>query len=120
MIKKICIAVIAVGLVVCSLALIFRNISDKSKLAVIYIDGSVCEQIDLSDISICKKYTIKTEHGFNIITIENGRIAVTDSDCPDKICVKTGFISDSGIPIICAPHRLEIVIGDAETDGTVR
>ena len=44
----------------------------------------------------------------NDITIENSGIFVSDADCPDKTCVKSGKLSNENFPIICMPHRLVI------------
>jgi len=33
-------------------------------------------------------------------------IAMAVIDCPDQICVRTGFIRDGHIPIACLPNRL--------------
>ena len=57
--------------------------------------------------------------GYNIVTVEGGKIAVTESDCPDQHCVRRGFCG-SGTPIICLPHGLVIeFLGQQEIDGMV-
>ncbi|MBF0464109.1 MAG: NusG domain II-containing protein [Nitrospirae bacterium] len=45
---------------------------------------------------------------FMDIEIKGGRVAVTDADCPNKLCVKQGFI-DRGA-IICLPNRTVITV----------
>ena len=47
------------------------------------------------------------EHGFNEITVKDGKIAVTSASCPDHHCMKRGFCC-SGAPVICLPNSLEI------------
>jgi hypothetical protein len=44
------------------------------------------------------------------VTSENGEIYIEESDCPDKVCVRSGRISKSGEGIICAPNRVAIKI----------
>ena len=57
--------------------------------------------------------------GYNTVTIENGKIAVTEADCPDQYCVKQGFCN-SGEQIVCLPHELVIsFVGESEIDGAV-
>ena len=57
--------------------------------------------------------------GYNIVTIKDGMIAVTEADCPDQYCVRQGFCN-SGEQIVCLPHKLVIsFIGDSEIDGFV-
>lgn len=81
-------------------------------------NGIVVREIDLS----------KTEDQFfetefdgrkNTIEIKGGKIRVLDADCPDKICVNTGWLR-SGIPIVCLPNRLVIEFAENETDATVK
>lgn len=50
------------------------------------------------------------EGGENILTIKNKAAGITDADCPDKLCVKTGLIRNSGETIICLPHRVVVRI----------
>ena len=51
--------------------------------------------------------------GTCIIEIQSGSVRVIESDCPIKICIKTGTISVSGQWIACLPHRIFIrIIGE--------
>lgn len=54
-----------------------------------------------------------------VFEINNGRIAFTESDCPDRICIRTGFISLPGQMAACLPNRLVMVIlgEDGNADG---
>jgi len=49
--------------------------------------------------------TVQTQLGTNVVAVKNGRVAVTQADCPDQHCVKRGYC-DGGSPIVCLPHRL--------------
>ena len=59
----------------------------------------------------------------NTITITDGKVAVTDATCPDKLCVHMGTISKKGQTIVCLPHKLVVSIENhddsslAEFDG---
>ena len=48
--------------------------------------------------------------GVNTLTIKNGAVSITDADCPDKLCVKTGTIKNINETIICLPHRIVVRI----------
>lgn len=39
------------------------------------------------------------------IEVGQGRARVVKSDCPEQICVKTGWISRAGQTIVCVPNR---------------
>lgn len=46
--------------------------------------------------------------GTNTITIREGEVCVSQADCPDQICVKSGILRQEGLPIVCLPHHLMI------------
>lgn len=60
-----------------------------------------------------EQYTLKTIHGSMEIIKENMHIAVKSSPCPDKICEKKGFITNSGA-IICVPEETIIELSDGQ------
>ncbi len=93
--------------------LMIHNISGTE--AHIYVDGTLYAIYSLSDNS---DFLIETQYGYNKVKITDGKIGVTESDCPDRTCINTGFTDNSAHPVICMPHRLEIIIVDSsEIDG---
>lgn len=55
--------------------------------------------------------------GYNIIIISEQSVAITDSDCPDKLCVRHNSITRQGESIICLPHKLIVqIISGKESD----
>ena len=57
----------------------------------------------------------------NVISIEDGKVAITESDCPGTDCVHTGWISAAGRSIVCLPNRVEVRITSFdEVDFVVR
>ena len=54
--------------------------------------------------------------GSNTLTVKDGTIAVTEANCPDRVCVHTGNISHTGEVIACLPHKLIITISDNSTN----
>ena len=51
------------------------------------------------------------------VKIEAGEASVVLSTCPDKVCVRTGKISEKGQIIVCAPADIAIWIESGEEDG---
>lgn len=45
-----------------------------------------------------------------LFQIKNGKIAFISSDCPDKICVNTGFIHKPGQSAACLPNRVLLTV----------
>lgn len=102
------------------LFIIFLSDMGSKKSACIYLKGELLYRLELD--GECKEFAVNTDNGYNIVCIKDGKIGIIDADCPDKTCIKTGFTDSPLIPVICMPHRLEIVIEDysLETDGVSR
>lgn len=89
--------------------------SRPAAMAKVYFRGECIQQIDLSAVAIPYSFQVQGENITNTIRVEHGRICVEDADCPDRICVHTGWIRESGIPIVCLPNQLVVEISGAET-----
>lgn len=46
----------------------------------------------------------------NKIYIHNKGVEMTTANCPDKVCVHTGFINKPGQSIVCLPHKINVKI----------
>lgn len=70
-------------------------------------NGNVLYSFDLSKTEN-QSITIMSADGksSNTICIENGTICVSDAECPDKTCVKSGMLRSEGLPIVCLPNKL--------------
>lgn len=90
------------------LALIWALTGKSGKTAVISVDSKTVKKIDLESAEN-GEFTLDTIEGA-VFEILDKQIRVKSSDCPDKICVKTGFISKTREKIICMPKRLIIEI----------
>ena len=85
-------------------------------VARITLDGELVQEIDLSKVG--RAYSFRLEDGdggYNVISVEPGRIRVSEADCPDLVCVRQGWIADATVPIVCLPHHLVIeIVGGGE------
>ena len=105
------ISIIAAAIVVSFAAIsIYKNSGDDThKVAVIKMKDRVIKRIDLNTVTKPQKVEISGE-SIQIILVENGRIKFEESDCPDKICVKTGWLSEKGDMAVCIPNSTLIKI----------
>ncbi len=96
------------GVVAVCLALsaVFLGGSDADFVQV-YSDGKLLYTLALG---IDQQKTVQSKYGTNVITVKEGKIAVTHADCPDGYCIKRGFCS-GGMQIVCLPNRLVIRFG---------
>lgn len=96
-----------------------QNIKIENPIARIYKDDKCIKEVNLSEIEKPYDFVVGTDNSSNTIHIEEGRICVSEATCPDKVCVKQGYISDGAVPIVCLPNKLVIKIesGKAEMDA---
>ena len=85
------------------------QINSGKNYASIQIDGKEVEKITLGQSSK-KQYTYETEYGLNIIEVDNEKIHMHEADCDDQICVRQGYIENSGEMIVCLPNRFIVEI----------
>lgn len=87
----------------------------ESRLAEVVQDGKVIYTFDLSTADD-QTITVISADGSssNTITICDGQISMSDAECPDKTCVKTGILRSESIPIVCLPNKLIIRFCDEE------
>lgn len=90
---------------------------EASTHAEILSDGQVMHTVDLR---IDRQIHITTANGgSNVITIQGGKIAVTEANCPDHYCMHRGYCN-SGSQIVCLPNRLVIrFLGEQTIDAVV-
>lgn len=77
--------------------------------AIVTVDGAVLAVLPLAEDTV---YTVAADGGEdgNVIVIDGGRVCVQTASCPDKICVRQGWISRDGESIVCLPHKLVVSI----------
>ena len=79
-------------------------------------DGVLLEEIDLSRVDEPYSLTLEDESGRNVLSVERGRVCVSEADCPDQICVKQGWGSSGAAPIVCLPHKLVVELAGTGED----
>lgn len=60
---------------------------------------------------------VSTEFGMNEIIIDNGKVFVSEADCPDRLCVNYQPISKLNDSIYCLPNRLVIELLNNDLQG---
>lgn len=108
--------IFTVTVIICAAMIIIFNRIPGNTVAVISKNGETLYRIDLSSVS--ESYTL--DLGGNIVLVENGYISMNSADCPDKLCVKQGKISEIG-SIVCLPNKVIIEIDrKGDVDAVLR
>lgn len=107
--------ILAVLLIICGLAASYflsfgQEAGDE---LIITADGSHYGTYSLLED---REITVELDGHINKVTIDNGKVSMSFSDCKGQDCVKHSKISLSGESIICLPHKLVLEISGSD-DG---
>lgn len=113
------IAILLVVILAVTTAVAFLPRGDSSEEAVVQIwqDGKLIRELPLTtDETILLSGSYE-----NTVEIRDGKVAITESDCPGSDCVHSGWIGSPGRSIVCLPNRVEIrITGTGDVDFVVR
>lgn len=104
--------------------------------AVVKVKGKVVRHIDLNNSNNlpaaiggsnsgrnndAKTIRVEGPQGISVLEIEEGKIRMLASPCPDHICVHQGWISKPGEAIVCVPNEVSVAVeGDGGVDAIIR
>ncbi len=112
------IAILGILLIICIVSSYFLLSGNQdAEAAQIISDGKILRTVNLN---VDQEFTVPAaKGGYNIVTVRNGQIAVTEASCPDHYCMHRGFLS-GGTDIVCLPNKLVIrFLGQQEVDSAV-
>lgn len=114
--KIICLIIVLCVIFFSLLGILLVSRASGGDVACIYSNGELVRTIDLKAENEITFTVSSANGGYNVISVKNGSISVTDADCPDRICVHTGAVSDGVQPIVCMPNKLVIRIEARRTE----
>lgn len=104
-------AVIGILAVASFLAFRPKEVKDAGKVS-ISVNGKIEKVLNLNEDTV---YEYENDKGYtNTVSISEGKVRMTDANCPDGLCVHQGIISKDGEMIVCLPHGLVVEIESTE------
>lgn len=85
--------------------------------AVLYANERRVQEIDLATPG---RFAID---GGLVVEVRDGKVAIVEADCPNQVCVKTGWIRRPGEVIACVPNKVLVEVEAsrlAQADAIVR
>ena len=76
----------------------------------IFQDGKLTDTIRLTEGAASRFKVYDQEGRYNLIEIDGKSVRVESAECRNQICVHTGWISQPGQMVVCAPHKLVLLI----------
>lgn len=68
-------------------------------------------------LSVDRIETIQTNGHTLLLQIRDGRACIVEADCPDQICVRSGWIEKAGETVVCAPAGVRLTVTEGGGDG---
>lgn len=85
------------------------SMNNDSKTCVkIYVDNELVATLPLNEDFEFDIEGINGSH--NLLVVENGKVYMKEADCPDKICIQTGIVTELTQTIVCLPNRVVVTI----------
>lgn len=94
---------IVIAIIVCSLAPLLFLSRAGSEVRI------VCRGETVYRGSLSKDARIVTPDGHNTVVISGGKAYMEKADCPDGLCVESGYASAMR-PIVCLPNEVTVEI----------
>lgn len=76
----------------------------------IYKNNRLYRQIPLSEATGEEIRVADSDGHYNVVEIAGGRVRVREADCPNQICVRTGWLNKPGRISFCAPNKVKVII----------
>lgn len=102
------IAAIVIALAVILLVTVPDRIGSSSAAAVLTRDGEIIRQWTADELMTSGEAVFENRGFHYTIAWEDGRIRFAEADCPDQICVRTGWLEQDGDLAACVPGHLII------------
>lgn len=101
--------------IIAAVFVFYALLPEGGERAVVSCDGVVVAEIPL-DVS--GEYVFPQVPDM-VFTAGDGAVSVTESNCGDKTCMRTGKISKRGEAIICVPNKVIVEIKGSSKESDV-
>jgi hypothetical protein len=105
------VAVLCISAFSCALYL-YASRGREGSYAEVAVDGEAAGLLSLSENGVYSPPGMPAVK----IAVRDGAVGFVASDCPDKVCVHSGFLSLRGQSAVCLPNRVTVKVS-AGTGG---
>jgi hypothetical protein len=93
---------------------LIKDFTPNSRTVQIEVQGKLIYVLPLDKNRIV---SVEGPIGKTFVEIKDHKVRITDSPCPNKLCIGQGWTNKGGI--VCLPNKVVITIGDHEGKNTV-
>ncbi len=99
---------------------VWQGTSHVAENVVVSLEGKEIARISLTsegvygiilteEKAVVEPYAAGTTYD-NVFMVADGGVCMSDATCPDGLCVKKGMVTSMGMPIICLPHGITLLL----------
>ena len=81
-----------------------------------YVIVETAEEVNRFSLNDSHTVIIKGKLGNLEMEIKSEKVRIREANCPDQICVRTGWISRTGQTIICVPNQVIVRIVNSQNN----
>lgn len=110
-----CVVLLAAGALLLGMG---SRLSGGGAVAEVWQNSKLVRIVKINEMTAPVSFELDGAYHDRILA-ERGRIRFEEADCPDKVCVHTGWISQAGQSAACVPNRVLIKIVGKTSDEDV-
>jgi len=119
--KVLIIVIIVVSLIGIAAANLLPVFNQHPSYAVIRVKGEVIQKIGLTVQGGSQTIELEGPLGVSLIEVDGDKVRMVSSPCPDKLCVKQGWVQQPGKAVVCVPNQISVAVeGDDGVDAIIK
>lgn len=87
--------------------------------AVLTVSGEEVWRSNLSDVTSPQTRKVTVSAGSLTVLAEAGQVRIASSECPDQICVHTGWLTSAGQNAVCLPFKVVLKVISVDSQGGI-
>jgi len=111
------ILIVLVSLALFSRGPLLLGPAGNGQSADITVDGDVVKTIPADQLAQTGSFELEANSFHYTVEYEAGRIRISHADCPDQVCVQTGWVSRLGQVSACVPGHLILSVNGSPVVG---
>ena len=105
--------------------IVFAKNKDNANSIQIYYQNKMVEEILLDDINEHLDFVLTKEkynglRGDMTISIDKEKgVCISEVNCPNHLCEKMGWVNEVGVPVVCVPNNVYVIITSSSIDQDI-
>lgn len=105
--------------------IVFAKDKDNANSVQIYYQNNMVEEILLDDINEHLDFVLTKEkynglRGDMTVSIDKEKgVCISEVNCPNHLCEKMGWVNEVGVPVVCLPNNVYVIITSSSIDQDI-